>query len=517
MDALHFDKEQDLWYSVFMKKTDKIHSVRFQLSLVYIGMIVGTFVICLFINLFFMERFYIQNKREAIIAAYRNISQAIISGDVSSDGFEEEIRHICERYDIEMIVLDADSKTVVTASNNPELLARILWENMINPSFGDTVVGDRTVIDFDDDYTLQIDLDRSTGRQYLEMWGIVDSGNLVLVRSTMESIRDNVTISNTFMIYVAIIAIVVGSVLILFISKRATAPIKKLYLISDEMKKLNFEAKYVSTNRYRNEIDVLGENMNDLSEILETSIKELKNANLALKQDIAKKEEIDEMRKEFLSNVSHELKTPIALIQGYAEGLKEGINDDEESRNFYCEVIMDEASKMNMMVKKLLTLNQLESGNDSQNMERFDIVELIRNYVRSADMLARQKDVTVKFDDYPPIFVWGDEFRIEEVLQNYYSNALNHIDGERIVEIKLTMREAVVRVSVFNTGEPIPEESIGHIWEKFYKVDKARTREYGGSGVGLSIVKAIMDGMGQAYGVINYDNGVEFYFELETK
>ncbi len=500
-----------------MKRSEKIHSVRFQISLVYIGMMVGTFVICLLINVFFMERFYIQNKREAIIAAYRSIAQAIRSGDIESPEFEEEIKHICERYDIEMIVLDADSQTVVTASSNPDLLAKILWENMINPSGGNVVIGDRTVIDFDDDYTLQIDLDRASGRQYLEMWGIVDSGNLVLVRSTMESIRDNVSISNTFMIYVAIIAIVVGSVLILFISKKATDPIKRLYLISDEMKKFNFEAKYVSTSPYRNEIDVLGENMNDLSQTLEAAIKDLKNANLALKQDIAQKEEIDEMRKEFLSNVSHELKTPIALIQGYAEGLKEGINDDEESRNFYCEVIMDEASKMNMMVKKLLTLNQLESGNDTANMERFDIVDLIRNYLKSASVLAKQKDVTVKFDDYPPIFVWGDEFRIEEVLQNYYSNALNHIDGDRIVEIKLTMRDNIVRISVFNTGQPIPEDSIGHIWEKFYKVDKARTREYGGSGVGLSIVKAIMEGMGQNYGVINYDNGVEFYFELETK
>ena len=500
-----------------MKKTDKIHSVRFQISLVYIGMMVGTFVICLLINIFFMERFYIQNKREAIIEAYRSISMAIKSGDVASDEFTEEIGHICERYDIEMIVLDADSRTVVTASNNPELLSQILWENMINPSYGDTLIGDRTVIDYADDYTLQIDLDRETGRQYLEMWGLVGEGNLVLVRSTMESIRDNVAISNTFMMYVAIIAIVVGSVLILFISKKATDPIKKLYLISDDMKKLNFEAKYVSDNPYRNEIDVLGENMNELSESLETAIKDLKNANIALKQDIAKKEEIDEMRKEFLSNVSHELKTPIALIQGYAEGLKEGINDDEESRNFYCEVIMDEASRMNMMVKKLMTLNSLEFGNESANMERFDIVELIRNYLRSAAMLARQKEVTVKFDDYPPIFVWGDEFRTEEVLRNYFSNALNHIEGDKIVEVKLTMMENVVRISVFNTGQPIPEDSIEHIWEKFYKVDKARTREYGGSGIGLSIVKAIMDSMGQKYGVINYDNGVEFYFELETK
>ena len=124
------------------------------------------------------------------------------------------------------------------------------------------------------------------------------------------------------MAYVGVIAIVVGSVVILYISKRITDPIKRLYLISDKMKNLNFEAKYENNETYNNEIDILGQNMNELSETLERTIKELKTANIALKQDIAQKEEVDEMRKEFLSNVSHELKTPIALIQGYAEGLK---------------------------------------------------------------------------------------------------------------------------------------------------------------------------------------------------
>ena len=344
------------------------------------------------------------------------------------------------------------------------------------------------------------------------------TGHLVLVRSAMENIKDSVAISNTFMAYVAITAVIFGSALMVFVSKRITDPIKKLTNISDEMKELNFEAKYTADSVNRNEIDVLGQNMNELSEILESNIRELKNANNELKKDIEKREEIDEMRKEFISNVSHELKTPIALIQGYAEGLKEGINDDdEESRNFYCDVIMDESSKMNSMVKKLMTLNQLEFGGESANMERFDLTELLGNYIRSASVLADQKGATVRFDKYPPIFVWGDEFMVEEVLQNYYSNAINHLDGDKIIEFKMTPEDKKVRVSVFNTGEPIPEDSIEHIWDKFYKVDKARTREYGGSGVGLSIVKAIMESMNGDYGVINYDNGVEFYFELETK
>ena len=502
-----------------MKKTDapiektKTHSIRFEISSAFIFTLIMAFGFCLVINLFFMEQFYVQNKRDAIIQAYRSIAQAISDGDITSEEFDVEITHICERYNIEMIVLDADSLTIKSSANNAEQLTKILWDNILDSGNNN----DKEIIDIGEGYTLQIEKDRATGRKYLEMWGVVGAGNLILVRSTMESIKDSVSISNTFMAYVGVIAIVVGSVVILYISKKITDPIKRLYLISDKMKNLNFEAKYENTENYNNEIDILGQNMNELSETLEQTIKELKNANITLKQDIAQKEEIDEMRKEFLSNVSHELKTPIALIQGYAEGLREGINDDPESRDFYCDVIMDEASKMNMMVKKLLTLNQLEFGNEKANMDRFDIVELVRNYIKSAELLARQKEATIQFDVEEPIFVWGDEFKVEEVLQNYYSNALNHIDGEKIIEIKVVKLDNHARVSVFNTGKPIPKESIGHIWEKFYKVDKARTREYGGSGVGLSIVKAIMESMNQAYGVINYDNGVEFYFELETE
>lgn len=278
------------------------------------------------------------------------------------------------------------------------------------------------------------------------------------------------------------------------------------------MANLNFDAKYTSTSE--DEIGVLGNNLNRMSGELEKTISELRTANNELQKDIEKKEQIDEMRKEFLSNVSHELKTPIALIQGYAEGLQECINDDQESREFYCDVIIDEAAKMNNMVKKLLSLNQLEFGNDTVNMERFDLTELVKGVVQSAQLLASQKEAEIRFLQEEPISVWGDEFKIEEVVTNYVSNALNHVDFEKKIEIKAVKRGDVVRLSVFNTGARIPEEDLDKIWIKFYKVDKARTREYGGSGIGLSIVKAIMDSMNQKCGVINYENGVEFWFEL---
>ena len=254
-----------------------------------------------------------------------------------------------------------------------------------------------------------------------------------------------------------------------------------------------------------------------MSEELERTISELKSVNNQLQKDIENKIRIDQQRQEFLNNVSHELKTPIALVQGYAEGLKENISDDPESREFYCDVIMDEAAKMNKLVKNLLTLNHLEEGRDEVKMERFDIVSLIKGVLQSMDIMIQQKEAKVSFEAEEPVYVWADEFKTEQVVRNYVSNAFHHASGDKVIEVKIQKEGKKARTSVFNTGTPIPEEDLKHIWEKFYKVDKAHTREYGGNGIGLSIVKAIMESFHQEYGVKNYDNGVEFWFELDVE
>ena len=281
------------------------------------------------------------------------------------------------------------------------------------------------------------------------------------------------------------------------------------------MANLAFEAKYTSGGK--NEIGNLGDNFNKMSEKLESTISELKSANNSLMKDIEQKERLEQMRNDFLGNVSHELKTPIALIQGYAEGLKEGVSEDAQSREFYCDVIMDEASKMNQMVRNLLALNQLEFGNEEVEFERFDLTAVIRGILQSMEILAQQDEIQVIFRQEEPVNVWADEVKAEQVVRNYVSNAFHHAGLEKVIEVRIKKQDERARVTVFNTGTPIPEEDIGHIWDKFYKVDKAHTREYGGNGIGLSIVKAIMESFHQKYGVNNYDNGVEFWFELDVK
>ena len=350
----------------------------------------------------------------------------------------------------------------------------------------------------------------------MEIWGELDNQNYCIIRTPLESIRESVNISKGFYLYVGLAVLVISFVIIALVTRRITKPICQLTKLSQQMAKLDFGVKYES--RAGNEIDTLGENFNFMSMQLQNTISELQQANGQLHRDIEEKIRIDEKRKEFLDNVSHELKTPIALVQGYAEGLRENISDDPESREFYCDVIMDEAAKMNKLVRNLLNLNQLESGVDLVTMEEFDLVEVIRGVIQASDILVQQKEARVIFNSQEPVMVWADEFKIEEVITNYFTNALNHLDENKIVEIKiLKMDEHIVRVTVFNTGKAIPEEDLDQIWNKFYKVDKARTREYGGSGIGLSIVKAIMESMRQQCGVENFKNGVQFWFELEKR
>lgn len=363
--------------------------------------------------------------------------------------------------------------------------------------------------------TIQKIYDSRFNDYYLQVWGTLSTGDIMIMRIPMQSINDSVKITNTFIQYVGIGVILLGVIIAYFLTNYITKPIKELSTIAEKMAELDFDAKY--TGKDKGELGLLGNSMNYMSEKLQDNISHLKAANIELKKDIENKIQIEEMRNDFLSNVSHELKTPIALIQGYSEGLKEGISDDPESMNFYCDVIMDEANKMNHMVKKLLTLNQIEFGNEELVMDRFDITELIRSIVTANEIRANQNQIKMIFEQTEPIYVWSDEYKIEEVITNYISNAINHCDFEKQIIIKTINQDDCVRVSVFNTGKNIPEEDIENIWVKFYKVDKARTREYGGNGIGLSIVKAILDSYDKKYGVINHENGVEFWFELDNK
>ena len=488
----------------------KKHSLTRQITSIVSILVAGAILLCWVLNTTLLPRYYMHNKKHVLMENYETISNASEQDKLESDEFTVTFDNLCSNGNIMTLILQPDGKVLRSSVNDLDALRGELWNVLLHTD-------DMEVLYSNDQYQLLRKNDTRLDSEYLVLVGVLENGDMILMRTAVESIRESAAISNRFLLFVGAAAIVSSLLVAFFTTRHITKPLQQLTDISKRMVDLDFNAKYESNRSNSYEVEELGNHINRLSENLERTISELKTANVELLDDIEKKIQIDEMRKEFLSNVSHELKTPLALIQGYAEGLQECINDDAESREFYCDVIIDEADKMNRMVKKLLTLNQLEFGNDQVVMERFDMTELVRGVANSTKILMEQKGIRLELDNLEEAWVWGDEFKVEEVITNYMSNAINHADGGKVIRVFYTRFEDKLRVSVFNTGQPIPEDDIDKIWVKFYKVDKARTREYGGSGIGLSIVKAIMDSFHQQCGVINHEDGVEFWMELSTK
>lgn len=477
---------------------------------IFIGLLACMVVALLVINMTFLEPYYIQNKEKSFREMYETLNQVAQDQSYSDEEVSSDVAKQAERNNLSFLIIDETTGNKYTNVYNQEMLFNQLLGYVINQSQQNAEILEST-----DAYQMLQAKDPWNETEYLVMWGNFEDGSQFLMRSPLESMRESAAISNRVLIYIGSVLILAAGALVWYFSKKLTDPIRELANLSDKMANLDFEAKYTSGGK--NEIGELGANFNRMSSRLESTISELKKANNSLLKDIEQKEKMEEMRNEFLGNVSHELKTPIALIQGYAEGLKDGVNDDAESRDFYCDVIMDEAMKMNQMVKNLLTLNQLEFGDEDISFERFDLAALIRGVLQSMEILAQQDELKIIFRQESPVYVWADEFKTEQVVRNYVSNAFHHASGDKVIEVKIQKEGKKARTSVFNTGTPIPEEDLKHIWEKFYKVDKAHTREYGGNGIGLSIVKAIMESFHQEYGVKNYDNGVEFWFELDVE
>lgn len=509
-------------------------SIRTRLTVTYIGLIAVMVMAIWAVNHWYLEKYYINDKVESLNEAYLAIDRQIelnneegisiaeamkqvqdASGNITEGNLRRLVREFSDKTNVSILMIDNSSTETALYSTARD--AQMLKSRVDQYIFGRDHFS-AVVLEEYENYRIQRTFDPWREGMYLESWGFFsDNTTAFIMNIPISSIRESVDLSNRFLAYVGIVAAVSGAILIYIATKSMTSPINELSELSEKMSHLNFDVKFEAREHDVEEICTLGNSMNMLSDRLKETIGELKSANNQLQKDIEEKTRIDEMRKEFIANVSHELKTPIALIQGYAEGLQEGMAEDKESRDYYCEVIADEAGKMNKMVKQLLTLSSLESGNERTMMERFDLVELIRGVISSAKILLEQNEITVKFEETAPCYVWADEFKIEEVVTNYLSNAIHHADGEKVIVIRLERQNGQTRVSVFNTGTPIPEEALPNLWTKFYKVDKARTREYGGSGIGLSIVKAILDGHGQQCGVENWENGVEFWFTLDSK
>ena len=490
----------------------KAKSVRVKLFLILCLVVISIIAFLIIVNSFVLEKYYQYTKSNNLKSTYSLIN-SYYTGQIEVDNISDELDKISISNNFDIIV--KDNENVAIYMSNKDFLSSI--RKVIN-FWGMDKKQEATIIEKEDNIEIKRIVDTETKMTYMLLKGTLDNGFVAYIRLPMSSITESVQISNKFLYLIACIVIIVGGIVIIYISKQFSSPISEISAIAKKMANLDFSQKYVVKDD--DEINELGKNINIMSEKLEGTINQLRSTNIELERDIERKSKIDEMRKSFISDVSHELKTPIALIQGYSEGLLENVNTDEESRKFYAEVILDEATKMDKMVRQLIELTKLEYENREFNNRNFNIVELEKEICRSSKVMLEEKGVTVEFETADVINVYADDFYISQCITNYLTNAIKHVeevDGEKTIKITNTINNNKVRVTVFNTGENIEEENLSRIWNRFFKVDESRNREDGGSGIGLSIVRAIMNNYGNDFGVENKTNGVEFYFDIDLE
>jgi len=367
-------------------------------------------------------------------------------------------------------------------------------------------IDSRTVLEMQSDPDIKID--------FMVIDRRLNNGDTLHMRQPLAPISESADVATHFMLFTGLLSIITGSCWAFFFAKRFTRPIQSLDRIAQNMALLDFSQK-ASIER-SDEIGALGQSINHLSDQLDTAISELNQKNRQLLADVEQERQLDKMRKDFISSVSHELKTPISLILGYAEGLKENVAQDQQSKDYYCSVIMDEARKMDRLVQDLLNLSQLESGEFQLNREIFNLEVMLGDLAQKYQPLLTEKGIVLGLQCSTNLFVSADRLRIEQILSNYLNNAIEHAAGTKAIDLSVAAEDAEhVRISVFNSGLPIPQDSLEKIWTSFYKVDPSRTRARGGQGLGLSIVRAIQERHGNRYGVENLESGVRFWFDID--
>lgn len=486
----------------------KFKSVRFKLFFTMCAVILVIILSLILINSIVLENFYIYSKTATIKQVYQKVNDYYNTENSNVD-LETELKKIAYKNNFD-ILIKTDTNLIIFTSDREFLSSTYILKD-INEIKSKSIEENETKIN------VKVTTDEVNNVSYMFLTGILDNGYVLYIRMPISPIEESVKISNTVLLMIGGITLVVSGIIASFISRKFTNPILQLNDIANKMAKLDFSKKYRITDT-EDEINELGRSINTMSDKLESTIKELQKNNTELEKDIEEKSKIDEMRKQFISDVSHELKTPIALIQGYAEGLIENVNSDEESRKFYAEVILDETNKMDKLVKQLLELMKLEYGKREFDNEKFNINELINEVLRKCSVMINEKNIKVYFENKEPIYVYADEFYMDQIITNYLTNAIKHaeeVEKETKIEIKVEKVSNKIRVSVFNTGENIPEEDLQRIWGRFYKLDSSRNRQDGGSGIGLALVKAIMNNYQNEYGVKNKKNGVEFYFDMD--
>ncbi|MFD1887789.1 sensor histidine kinase [Paenibacillus wenxiniae] len=346
---------------------------------------------------------------------------------------------------------------------------------------------------------------------------VQDSGggmNYVLSLSSLQPVGEAAALLQRYYVYLAPIIVVILLVLSFIYSRLLSRPLLQLSRTSARMARLDFQAVDHGAIRSTDEFGEVSRNLDTLRHNLDTALRQLSETNEALSREMEEKIRAEELRKELIANISHELKTPLGIVKGFAEGLQDDVAADKRER--YVQLIVTETDRMNALIMDMLQLSRFEVKAVKLKQETIDIVQHIEALLHSFTPQLDHRNLRVHTFGDKTLEVTADPRRIDQVLLNLLSNAVRHAREGGIITVNWQIIEDnEVEIRIENEGDPIPAQELERIWDQFYRAERSRDRKTGGTGLGLAIVKHILELYGSRYGVNNIENGVAFYFTLK--
>ena len=467
----------------------RFHPLRRQIAALFIGLILLSICLITAVNGLFLESYYISKKTETLQNAVKGLEKLNIIENADGTWTAEipdSMYKASSEKNLSWTVITWDGQEVASFGSNDDMLEN----RLIGYAYDlDQNKGRQKILEKTDTYVIQQVSDRFAEMDYVESWGNIDGRFYFLIRSPLESIRESVSISNSFYLYVGAAILLISGLAIWVITKRITKPISELTVLSRKMSDLDFDAKYES--RAGNEIDELGENFNRMSAQLEKTISELKSANNELQKDIESKIKIDQMRREFLNNVSHELKTPLAIILTNTE-LLQSSSFSREKKEHFLDNIRTMAGQMQKLVEEMLELSRIDSGSVQTRMEKLNLSSLTEESLYPFEPLYFESGRQLESEIAPGIQVNGNASQLRQLLEILLDNGLKYSSAASSVSVRLQKVRHSCLLQVASCGEALSEEERKRIFQRFYRTDSSRSRN-GSYGLGLSIAGKIVE------------------------
>lgn len=479
-------------------------SLRRNLILLSLGVLALYYLLVSLFSILFMEPYYLHKVERTLVSAYTTMDQA---GALDLDTVSA-----LEESNLSIIVADRDTLEILYNSQMPDQFMADM-EQRILPYIRDNAIASELGYNINTDELMRVTNSgaRNIGVRRVTLGGVTDQFVLD-ISTSYASIAQATGISIQFSLIVGLMVMVLAVLAYSRMSSSVLRPVSQITSVANQIAHLDFSQK--CDVDMGGELGVMAESVNTMSDTMQTYIAQLQAANEQLKADIEQKKEQEEARKNLVSNLSHDLKTPIGLIAGYADGLRQGMAKTGDEVREYCDVICDESDRMMTMIQKMMELFRLESGTVQLELEEFDLADLLNYETEIFAMEIERSGIDFTADYGECLYVTTDYFSAEQVLTNYMQNAISHMNAGKALRLSVTEFENAYRVTVFNSSAPIPEEELPRLWDSFYRLDKSRKRSRRESGLGLSIVKSNMELLGGGYGVENCPGGVRFWAEF---